>query len=145
MALKKFGEKTQSIFLNDFENDKLMLGFTVSAGVSVLRGQPVILSNDGTVKPAATDGSEAHKVIGYSVHNGDAGEEITIGMRGYAVLWAKANAVQNAGPALYAGMASSPNGAFCKYATAGVNATTMNGWAIDDATIIGETIRVVLK
>lgn len=143
MALTKFGEKSKTVFLNDVEAHKLHLEFEVGTGATVKKGQPVVLNNDGTVRPiAGTAGADNVALIGYSIHDGAAGEMITVGMRAYAVTYAEAAGVQNAGM-VFAVATAPTDPTYVRWATAA--AATMHGWALDDAAAAGDLIRVALK
>jgi len=141
--LTAMGGQTKTIFLNEAESHKLHLAFTVAAGQTVKRGQPVILNADGDILPPGTlDGTLNPQIIGYSVHNAAAGEEATIAMRGYCVVFAVAAAAQNAGLVSYNGLGTDTD--YTKYA-AEATAAESNGWSLDKATAAQEMIRVVLK
>lgn len=138
-----FGGKTKTIFLNEAESHKLHLAFTVATGQTVKKGQPVILNTDGEILPPGTvDGTLNPQIIGYSVQNAAAGEECTIAMRAYCVIFAQASAVQNAGLVSYNGIGTDTD--YTKYATE-ATAAESNGWSLDKATAIGQMIRVALK
>lgn len=142
MALTSFGEKTKTVYLNGIEAHKLHLEFNVGTGSTVKKGQPVVLNSDGTVRPiAGTAGADAAAIIGYSVHDGAAGELITVGMRAFAVVYAEAGAALNAGMVM--AIATAPTDPMYVRYTQGA-ATTMNGWALDDAAAAGELIRVAV-
>ena len=143
MALTKLGGKSQTIYLNDVESHKLHLEFEVGTGSTVKKGSPVVLNNDGTVRPiTGTTGADNTAIIGYSIHDGKAGELITVGMRAYAVVYAEAAAAQNAGM-VFAVNTAPTDAIYTRWATAA--ASTMHGWALDDAAAAGDIIRVALK
>lgn len=139
--LTAFGGPTKSIFLNEAESHKLHLAFTVANGQTVKKGQPVKLNADGLILPCATDGSEAKAMIGYSIQNAAAGEECTIAVKGYAVIYAMSAASQNAGMVSYNGV-NGTDGNYTNYATS--VAANMNGWSMDKATAANQLIRVIL-
>lgn len=148
MALTKFGEKTKTVFLNEAESHKLHLAFTVADEQSVQRGQPCKLDEDGNILPIANDGTEDKLIIGYSIHNAEEGDEATLAMVGYAVIFAMSGAALNPGPARYSGV-NGTDGTYTNYVTVAAGADDlypgMNGWAIDAAAGANELIRVILK
>jgi hypothetical protein len=91
------GTVTKSVFEHLPEAHKLHLEFTVAAGQTVRRGDPVVLATNGTVQPAAS-AAPAFSVIGVPLQDGAAGKFVTVAMKGYAVVNAEAAAVSlNAG------------------------------------------------
>ena len=149
--LTKFGQKTKSVFLNNPEAHKLNLAFEVATGaegavLTVKRGQPVKLNNDGLIVPAATDGTDSKRIIGYCVMNGKSGDEVTVAVKGYATIFAMSSAAVTAGPVQYTGI-NSTDDTYTNYANAASASNafpTMNGWSLDPADGANELIRVVL-
>lgn len=138
------GNQTRSVFLKEAQSHKLHQEFTVATGNSVKHGQPVKLNASGDIVPAGA--SEAQQnIIGFSVHTAQAGEEATIAMKGYGIVYARANAdSQVAGPVAYKGMSAvSGEEAFAKYGAAAGTGADLAGWAID-AGDEDDTIRVVI-
>lgn len=149
MALTQFGDKTKSLFLNEAESHKLHVAFEVKAAETIRRGQPVVLHTDGTIKPYVA-GTSRDLIIGYSIHNGAAGDEITIACKGFAVVFAMSNAAIVPGPVTWSAMdAAGVAGFYSKYANTVVDAegglhAFMCGWAIDAADSADDLIRVIL-
>lgn len=147
MALTKFGEKTKSVFLNEAESRKLHLAFEVAEGEEIKKGQPVVLTAEGHVKPANSDGSDYKAIIGYSVQNAEAGDECTIAVRGYATLFAMSGAAVQAGPVRYSGM-NTTDGMYTNWENVAAgdddDYAGMHGWALDEAEGEDEPIRVVI-
>lgn len=143
MALTQFGGKTKTLFLNNVEEEKLHLAF--EADVTIKAGQPVVLTIDGKIEPAAGDATDAALIIGYSIMNGAAGDEVTIAMRGYTTIFAMSDAAQPAGPVSYAGV-NGTDGFYTNYAEVeAIDAlANANGIALDAAAAANELIRVVL-
>lgn len=141
MALTKFGDNTESLFLKGFEAHKLHHEFQVATGDPVLKGQPVVLTDEGEVKPATT-GETYVKIIGYSIHNGNPGELVTIAMKAYGIVYCRPNAAVVAGPIQYDGQ-NTDTPRFASVAAA-TDATTLMGWALDEAEAADEEIRVAL-
>lgn len=147
--LTAFGGKSKTIFLNEAESHKLHLAFEVAAGVTVKRGMPLKLNSAGLLVNMAGDGSDAHLRVGYSIHNGVAGDEVTLACRGYAVIFATAKTALNPGAVAYVGQ-DSADADYSSYndvvggTPTAVTADTMNGLAIDVATAEHDLIRVIL-
>lgn len=141
--LTAFGAKSKTIFLNDAESHKLHLAFSVSAGKTVKRGQPMKMAADGTITPLIGDGTDAHLIVGYSIHNGVAGDEVTLACRGYAVVFATAKTAMTTGPVFYAGQ-DAVDADYSMYDDTAVSAANMNGIAIDVAGALHDIIRVIL-
>ena len=158
--LTAFGGETHTIFLKGVEAHKLHHEFTVAEaiGSAIKRGQPVVLTADGTVKPAAA-GEKAHNIIGVSIHNGKPKELVTIAMKAYGVVYAMPNQALDAGPVSYDGLNTSQTdpagpgfntatdgttGIYSSYATASTDGSDIAGWALDKAEDANELIRVAL-
>src|SRR5690606_24799961 len=79
-------------------------------------GAPVKLDATGKIVTAAAT-EPYNNIIGVSIHKAGAGELATVAMKGYAVVWARANAdSQEAGPVAWKGMSAVTNEtAFGKY------------------------------
>ena len=136
------GDITKSVFLKEVESHKLHQEFEVAVGVSIKRGQPVKLTGAGEkIAPAGT--AEANiNIIGYAIMDGEAGELVTVGMRAFAIIWAEALVVGVAGKVKYAGFNGTSG--LHRFSTDTVTAPDHTGWALDDATAIGDSIRVAL-
>jgi hypothetical protein len=92
------GSVTTSVFEHTPEAHKLHMEFTVAAGQSVHKGDLVVLATNGRVQAAAS-ADAAFKILGVAIHDGAAGEFVTVAMRGYAVVNAEAAAAAlSAGP-----------------------------------------------
>lgn len=143
MALTKFGDKSKTVYLNDVEAHKLHLEFEVGTAAVVKKGQAVVLNTDGTIRPiAGTAGADARAIIGYSIHNGAAGELVTVGMRAYAVVYAEAGAAAQTAGMVFATNAVPTDPTMTRWVAAA--AATMHGWALDEAALAGGIIRVAV-
>ena len=143
MSLTVMGDQTKTIFLKGVEAHKLHHEFTVGSGNTVIKkGQPVVLNNDGTVKPAVA-GEKGFKVIGISLHNGKAGELVTIAMKAYGVLYAMPKAALVAGPVKYDGL-NTTDADYTSYAAASADGSDLVGWALDQADGADDLIRVAI-
>jgi len=143
MALTKFGEQTKSVFLKAIESHKLHQEFEVTAGAAVVKGQPVKLTADGTIEPAATD-ELAFEVIGYSLHTRAAGELATIAMKAMAIVWSQSAGALDAGPVKI--LADAPTDPLYRsyVATAHATGADVVGYALDAATGADELVRVAI-
>ena len=72
------GTETTTTFLK-LESHKLMHEFEVEAAVAVFKGQPVFITGDGQVSPILVC-TGAINIIGISMHDGAAGELVTVMM-----------------------------------------------------------------
>lgn len=146
MSLTVLGNKTKTIFLKGIESHKLHHEFEVAEGATVKIGQPVKLNTTGFVVPAADD-EPAVNIIGYSIHEGAAGELVTVGMKAFAIIWAMPNGATNAGPVSYDGM-NDEDGLYNSFKAptpeADAAIITAIGWALDQSTEVDELIRVAL-
>lgn len=97
------GANTKSTFEVGPEAHKLYLEFEVDGDIHV--GQPVVLHADGNKVSPASGSSLETQIIGVSIHEGKSayGDYVTVSVRGYAVLWAKAVEVIVPGPVVYNG------------------------------------------
>lgn len=139
--MDKFGGPIgKVIFLKGAEAHKLHQAFDVAVGATVKNGQPVKLTVDGEATPAEAD-EPAINIVGYSIHDGKAGERITIAMKAYAVIYAKANAAVAVGPVAYDGLNTTDD--IYNSVKVGVQATLI-GWALDKATAAGDIVRVAV-
>ena len=91
------GSVTKSVFEHTPEAHKLHMEFVVAAGQNVYKGDLVVLATNGRVQ-AAGAAVGAFAVLGVAIHDGAAGEFVTVAMRAYAVVNGEAAAATlNAG------------------------------------------------
>ena len=135
------GTENGATFLKEVESHKLHQEFEVNAGASIKKGQPVKLSGAGEKIEQAGVGEANINIIGYAVHDGEAGDLVTIGMRAYAIIWAEAESAMVAGPVKYDHY-EVPTEAH-RFEDGAV-AADHTGWALDDAVAIGDQIRVAV-
>lgn len=140
MALTAMGGKSKTVFLKGVESHKIHHEFEVATGSTVKVGQPVKLNNDGLVVAAAAGDGDV--ILGYSIHDGAAGEMVTVAMRAYTIVYAMTSAAVNAGAVEYGGV-STEGPVYMLYAN--VTTGSQVGWALDKATGADELIRVALK
>ena len=143
MSITAFGDATKTVFLNEAESHKLHIAFT--AAVAIKKGQPVKLTDDDTVGLLIGDGTDSDHIVGYSIQNAEAGDQVTIAMKGYAVIFAMSGGAVTVGPVRYSGV-NSGDAMYMNYVDAKTtNLPKMNGQALDSAAGANEIIRVVLQ
>ena len=140
MAITAMGDKSKTVFLKGVESHKIHHEFEVAVGAAVKVAQPVKLNTDGLVVPAAAGDGDA--IIGYSIHDGAAGELVTVAMRAFVIVYAMTSAAVNAGPVEYE-PPSTEDADYMLYVN--VDTGSAVGWALDKATVADELIRVALK
>lgn len=137
------GEDSSTLILKS-ESHKLFQEFEVETAVAVKKGQMVYITGDGQVSPALI-GTTTQQIIGISMHDGLAGELVTVMMKAYAIVFMECEtAALVAGP-VRVGTASPFN------ATTGYNLiddlsvdhADMIGWAIEGGDA-GDLVRVAL-
>lgn len=156
--LTAFGQETHTIFLKGVEAHKLHHEFAVATGSTVKRGQPVVLTAEGDVKPA-TSGEKSAKIIGVTIHNGKEKELVTIAMKAYGVIYAMPNAALDAGPVAYDGLNTSQTdpqgpgfntatdgttGIYSSFKAASADGSDLAGWALDQADDANDLIRIAI-
>lgn len=115
---RKVGYNTPRAAIFKSESHKLHQAFPVKEGESVIQGQPVVLNTDGTIqgfKPtdavkniigwAATDSINP----AYKESNRHGPIEVTVMVRGYAIIWGKSKAALTTGPVKPTGVKDSDN------------------------------------
>lgn len=138
-----FGTDTKTIVLKS-ESHKLFQEFEVETGVTVKKGQPVYITGDGQVSPALV-GTAANIMVGFSMHDGDAGELVTVMMKAHAIIFAECEtAGLVAGPVRIG--TTNPYNATTGYVLiddATVTAANQIGWALEGGGD-GDIVRVAL-
>lgn len=138
-----FGTDTSTIVLKS-ESHKLFQEFEVETGQSVKKGQPVVIAGDETVQ-AAGIASTTQEIIGFSMHDGDAGELVTVMMKAFAILFVEVEtAALVAGP-VRLGTTSVYNATtgYVLIDDATVGATNQVGWAIEGGGV-GDIVRLAV-
>jgi len=134
-----FGADTKTIVLKT-ESHKLFHEFEVEAGQEVKKGQPVIIVADEQVQPAATS-STTQQIIGFSMHDGLAGELVTVMMKAFALLFVECETDSLAAGPVRIGSAAVYNGTtgYVLIDDDTVGPTNQLGWALeggDDGDIV---------
>lgn len=137
------GDQTkQALFLN-VESHKLHLAFTAGNG-TIRKGDQVKIQADGSVIPLAA-GDNASLSLGVVIKSGTgknpapAGEEVTVAVKGYAVLTAEAGAASvPAGPVKFSAQGTN----YQRYIPATDDATTQAINTIP-ASAVGQVIEII--
>jgi hypothetical protein len=134
----------------------VLTGFVVAAGAGqatitvasvdkrIYKGMPVELNaTSGKIQPlTAATASTTH--IGWAIMDAVYGEFCTVALNGMGIVNGIAGEAAVAyGPVIYTGFDSATK--LPKFGDTSVTATNLIGWALDDATQLGEKIRVIMK
>lgn len=139
--MDQFGENVnKTIYLKGAESHKLHHAFMVAEDETIYVGAPVKLNAAGEVV-AAADAEDTKNIIGYSVHKGTEGDEVTIAMKAYALIYVQPKAATVAGPVEYDGRATNP--LYSSVAVASVG-TKLMGWCISPTTVANEQTLVAV-
>jgi hypothetical protein len=144
MPITVLGSTTKNTFLAT-EADKIYIEATCGA-TALKKGQPVKLSNTGTLNPWAK-ADLIHTLVGYAYADCAIGELVTIVTRGYAIIYGISTAALNCGPVAYQAYNAVDTVGGCigysEYANS-ATAAENNGWALDDAAGDAELVRILL-
>lgn len=138
-----FGTDTKTILLKH-ESHKLHQEFEVNTGQTVKKGQPVVIAGDELVQPAGT-GSTTQQIIGISIHDGIAGELVTIVMKAFVIIFAECETNSLVAGPVRLGSAAVYNATTGYVLIDDLSVTHLNqlGWAIEGGDD-GDIIRVAL-
>lgn len=148
---QKFGYNTQRAAIFKSESHKLNQAFPVKKGESVIQGQPVVLNSDGTIQGFKTT-DNIKNIIGWAStdsKNPAYGEsrqhgeiDVTIMVKGFAIIWGVSKAATVAGPVKPTG-AKDADGIYSEY---DVDTTSTNPIAFNltPATAAGELIQILV-
>lgn len=149
-VLTTLGNKTKTTILA-LESDRISLEFTAAAAIKP--GQPVKLTAAGKVTPWAK-ADKLVNLIGYAYGTATAdGDLITVFTRGFLVIYALSNGVDDAGASVYTSYDTTtdlgenmPKG-FSKYAPIagdGSEDAKANAFTLDQAAAAGTMVRVLM-
>lgn len=138
-----FGTDTKTIILKQ-ESHKLFQEFEVATGQTIYKGQPVYISGDGEVTAAGTS-TTTQQVIGFSMHDGVAGELITVMMKAHAIIFAECETDSLVAGPVRIGTTAVYNATtgYVLIDDASVGATNQLGWALEGGDD-GDVVRVAL-
>ena len=131
-------------------------GFLVTGGASqatitvandtntIYQAMPVKLTTSGKIEPAGAAESPVN-IIGTSIHKAFGGDEATVSMKAYMVIWAKAGTANlNAGPVkLHSTPFDIANG-YVQVDDDSVTTANQYGWALDSAVNAGDMVMVAV-
>ena len=138
-----FGTDTSTIILKS-ESHKLFQEFEVEAAVTIVKGMPVYITGDEQVSPATTS-TTTQQFIGFSMHDGAAGELVTVMMKAYAIIFAECETDSLAAGPVRIGT-TNPFNATTGYVLIDddtVGATNQLGWALEGGDD-GDVVRLAL-
>lgn len=136
------GDKTRTIFLNH-ESHKLHLEFVAAAAIK--KGQPVKLTSAGKVTPMLLADAGAIDEIGYATMNANTDDNVTVMVRGMAVIYSYSKGAVSPGHGKYDSFyTNAPTG---EYYNVVDNSTfsTRQGWILDTATVANTLVRFLVK
>lgn len=145
-----------TVYAKDPEGLFIVGAFTVAAGASqatvtvatdtntIYQSMAVKLTTTGKIEPAGAAESPVN-VIGTSIHKAFGGDEATISMKAYMVIWAKAGTANlNAGPVkLHSTPFDTANG-YVQVDDDSVTTSNLYGWALDSAVNAGDMVMVAV-
>lgn len=91
------GVKTPQTVVFKSESHKLHQAFVVKEGDTIIQGQPVMLNTDGTISPYTGTGIYLGIAMTDSVYPAYPGNEVTVAVQAFAVIYGKAAATQDCG------------------------------------------------
>lgn len=96
------GQKTPQAVIYKSESHKLHQAFVVKTGENIIQGQPVQINEDGTIQAWKKDGDGGRPYIGIAVtdsyYPAYPGNEVTVAVRGFMVVYGLSNGEIKAGP-----------------------------------------------
>ena len=136
------GVKTPQAVIYKSESHKLHQAFVVKEGDTIIQGQPVMLNNDGTISPYIGTGIYLGIAITDSVYPAYPGNEVTVMVEGFAVVYGVASAALTAGYVNPA--APDQDSLYVKYANTASSAAS-NFIALNAADAAGDLVQVLVK
>lgn len=136
------GVKTPQAVIYKSESHKLHQAFTVKAGDTIIQGQPVMLNADGTISPYVGTGIYLGIAITDSVYPAYPGDEVTVMVQGFAVVYGVATAAVTAG--YVTPSAPDEDSLYTNYTNTSASAAS-NFIALNTADAKGDLIQVLVK
>lgn len=136
------GVKTPQAVIYKSESHKLHQAFVVKDEQTIIQGQPVMLNTDGTISPYTGTGIYLGIAITDSVYPAYPGNEVTVMVEGFAVVYGVASAALTAGyvnPAV-----PDQDSLYVKYANTASSAAS-NFIALNAADAAGDLVQVLVK
>lgn len=96
------GQKTPQAVIYKSESHKLHQAFVVKTGENIIQGQPVQINEDGTIQAWKKEKEGGRPYIGIAVtdsyYPAYPGNEVTVAVRGFMVVYGLSNGEIKAGP-----------------------------------------------
>ena len=96
------GQKTPQAVIYKSESHKLHQAFVVKTGENIIQGQPVQINEDGTIQAWKKEKDGGRPYIGIAVtdsyYPAYPGNEVTVAVRGFMVVYGLSNGEIKAGP-----------------------------------------------
>lgn len=96
------GQKTPQAVIYKSESHKLHQAFVVKTGENIIQGQPVQINEDGTIQAWKKEEDGGRPYIGIAVtdsyYPAYPGNEVTVAVRGFMVVYGLSNGEIKAGP-----------------------------------------------
>lgn len=96
------GQKTPQAVIYKSESHKLHQAFVVKTGENIIQGQPVQINEDGTIQAWKKEEAGGRPYIGIAVtdsyYPAYPGNEVTVAVRGFMVVYGLSNGKIKAGP-----------------------------------------------
>lgn len=93
------GQKTPQAVIYKSESHKLHQAFVVKTGENIIQGQPVQINEDGTIQAWKKDGGPYIGIaVTDSYYPAYPGNEVTVAVRGFMVVYGLSNGEIKAGP-----------------------------------------------
>lgn len=96
------GQKTPQAVIYKSESHKLHQAFVVKTGENIIQGQPVQINEDGTIQAWKKEKEGGRPYIGIAVtdsyYPAYPGNEVTVAVRGFMVVYGLSNSEIKAGP-----------------------------------------------
>ena len=137
------GVKTPQAVIYKSESHKLHQAFVVKDEETIIQGQPVMLNADGTISPyVGGEGVYLGIAMTDSVYPAYPGNEVTVMVEGFAVVYGVASAALTAGYVNPA--APDKDSLYVKYANTASSAAS-NFIALNAADAAGDLVQVLVK
>lgn len=148
---RKVGYNTPRAAIFKSESHKLHQAFPVKAGESVIQGQPVVLNTDGTIQGfKSTDAVK--NIIGWAVTDSinpaykeskqQGSIEVTVMVRGYAIIWGVSKGILTTGPVKPTGLKDDDN-TYAEYEADSTTAAPI-AYNLTPASATGDLVQILV-
>lgn len=140
------GQKTPQAVIYKSESHKLHQAFVVKTGENIIQGQPVQINEDGTIQAWKKEEGGGRPYIGIAVtdsyYPAYPGNEVTVAVRGFMVVYGLSNGKIKAGPVTPDPTAPvDDTNTYIKY----IQGTDDEFIALNTASSAGELIQVLVR